>query len=48
LDDIESVLKVSVEEEEDEQPANENMKSSFDEEKDRIRRIFKQKKPKMT
>jgi len=47
LDDIETVLKVSVEEEE-EQPANENMKSSFDEEKDRIRRIFKQKKPKMT
>jgi len=45
LDDIEDVLKGSVDE--DDKPEKEEMKVSFDGEKDRIRRIFKQKKPKM-
>jgi len=41
LDDIDEVLKSAVEE-----PEEPEMKVSFDDEKDRIRRTFKQKKPK--
>jgi hypothetical protein len=43
LDDIEDALDDEVEAEQEES----GMKGSFDDEKDRIRRVFKQKKPKL-
>ncbi|HRP37846.1 MAG TPA: hypothetical protein PLS50_08635 [Candidatus Dojkabacteria bacterium] len=45
LDDIEEVMKAALEE--DEKPKKQGNKGSFDDEKDRVRRMFKQKKPKL-
>ncbi len=44
--DIEEVLDDAVKQQDD--SVEQNKKSSFDDEKDRIRRIFKQKKPKVS